>query len=46
MRFSGMAPEMRLPAPRLGEHTEHVLTSLLGMDRAEYERLRDAGVFE
>jgi benzylsuccinate CoA-transferase BbsF subunit len=46
MRFSGMAPKIRLPAPRLGEHTEHVLTSLLGMDGAEYERLRDAGVFE
>jgi benzylsuccinate CoA-transferase BbsF subunit len=46
MRFSAMAPKIRLPAPRLGEHTEHVLTSLLGMDRAEYGRLRDAGVFE
>jgi len=46
MRFSAMAPTIRLPAPRLGEHTEHVLTDLLGMARAEYERLRDAGVFE
>ena len=46
MRFSAMAPKIRLPAPRLGEHTEHVLTSLLGMERAEYERLRDAGIFE
>ena len=46
MRFSAMAPSMRLPAPRLGEHTEHVLVDLLGMARSEYEQLRDAGVFE
>jgi crotonobetainyl-CoA:carnitine CoA-transferase CaiB-like acyl-CoA transferase len=46
MRFSAMAPSMRLPAPRLGEHTEHVLVDLLGMARGEYEQLRDAGVFE
>jgi crotonobetainyl-CoA:carnitine CoA-transferase CaiB-like acyl-CoA transferase len=45
MRFSAMAPEIRTPAPRLGEHTEHVLCSLLGMPAEEFARLRDAGVF-
>jgi len=37
----------RLPpaaAPRLGEHTEAVLTELLGLPSAEYARLHDAGV--
>ena len=32
------------PAPRLGEHTEAVLTEVLGMPSAEYARLHDAGV--
>jgi formyl-CoA transferase/CoA:oxalate CoA-transferase len=33
-----------LPPPLLGQHTEHVLTSVLGMTRAEVRRLRRAGV--
>jgi crotonobetainyl-CoA:carnitine CoA-transferase CaiB-like acyl-CoA transferase len=45
MRFSAMEPRIRSAAPRLGEHTEHVLRELLGMDDAEFARLRDAGVF-
>jgi 2-methylfumaryl-CoA isomerase len=32
------------PAPRLGEHTETVLTELLGLSAAEYGKLRDAGI--
>jgi 2-methylfumaryl-CoA isomerase len=32
------------PAPRLGEHTEAVLTELLGLSSAQYGKLRDAGV--
>jgi 2-methylfumaryl-CoA isomerase len=31
-------------APRLGEHTEVVLTELLGLSSAQYGRLHDAGV--
>jgi 2-methylfumaryl-CoA isomerase len=31
-------------APRLGEHTEAVLTEILGLPSAEYARLHDAGV--
>ena len=43
IRFSAMEPELRHAAPRLGQHTEHVLCSLLGMAHGDYERLRDAG---
>ena len=32
------------PAPRLGEHTEAVLSEVLGMSSGEIARLRDAGV--
>ena len=32
------------PAPRLGEHTEAVLTDLLGLSAAQYGKLHDAGV--
>jgi 2-methylfumaryl-CoA isomerase len=43
----GFGADGRLPparAPRLGEHTEAVLTELLGMSSAQYGRLHDAGV--
>ncbi|HLY37136.1 MAG TPA: CoA transferase [Candidatus Binatia bacterium] len=46
MRFSAMAPEIRLPAPRLGEHTEQVLRELLGIPADECARLKDAGVLD
>ena len=46
MRFSAMEPSIEAPAPRLGEHTEHVLRALLGMPADEFARLRDGGVFE
>jgi len=46
MRFSAMEPWIHSPAPRLGEHTEHVLRELLGMGVEEFARLAKAGVFE
>lgn len=46
IRFSELAPELRSPAPRLGEHTDHVLRNLLGMPADEVARLRAAGVLE
>lgn len=46
IRFSAMAPTLRSPAPRLGEHTDVVLRELIGMADDEITRLRDAGVLE
>ena len=39
-------PEVRRPAPLLGEHTREVLTELLGVDDAEFESLEREGVLE
>jgi benzylsuccinate CoA-transferase BbsF subunit len=44
-RLSRTPHEMRA-APLLGEHTHHVVTSLLGMSDAEYAELLGAGVLE
>lgn len=42
-RVEGRRPAIRMPAPRLGEHTEETLAAL-GYDAGAIERLRDAGV--
>ncbi|MCE2404776.1 MAG: CoA transferase [Dehalococcoidia bacterium] len=34
------------PAPLLGEHTEHVLTEMMGLSHEEYRSLKDDGVLE
>lgn len=44
MRFSGTPLEYRLAPPALGQHTDEILSGLLGKDAAEIERLRAAGV--
>ncbi len=44
MRFSGTQVEYRLAPPLLGQHTEEVLSSLLGKSGAEIARLRSEGV--
>ncbi len=46
MRFSRDAAEIRRPAPRLGEHTEHVCCQLLGMSGEEFVLMYSDGVFE
>lgn len=44
VRFSRTNWEIRRGAPCLGEHTEQVLTGLLGLSTAEVARLREEGV--
>jgi len=43
MRFSATPLEHKVPPPTLGQHTEEILTELLGADAAEIARLRAAG---
>jgi crotonobetainyl-CoA:carnitine CoA-transferase CaiB-like acyl-CoA transferase len=43
-RIDGVGPWIRRPAPVFGQHTDEVLTELLGLDTAELAALRDAGV--
>ncbi|HEX2544243.1 MAG TPA: CoA transferase [Ramlibacter sp.] len=43
LEFASHARQPAQSAPRLGEHTEEVLAELLGIDAAQYGRLRDAG---
>jgi benzylsuccinate CoA-transferase BbsF subunit len=52
-RYSGQSytmsktpPEAWMPAPCLGEHTEHVCREFLGMSDEEFLELLNAGVFE
>ncbi len=42
--FSASPRLPTLPAPRLGEHTDQVLTELLGLSAAEIVHLHDAGI--
>lgn len=41
LQFSAVARQAAQPAPQLGQHTEEVLSELLGMDAAQYGRLHD-----
>ena len=43
--FSRTPAQLRTPAPCLGQHNEQVMRQLLGVDGAEYERLRVQGAF-
>jgi formyl-CoA transferase len=42
--FSATTAGIRTPAPAAGEHTDELLETLLGVDRAERDRLRREGV--
>lgn len=42
--FAGVKREAVVPAPRLGQHTEEVLTGVLGLTGADFARLHDSGV--
>lgn len=45
-RMSGTPCAVSAPAPCIGQHTDEVLTSLLGYSEAEVGRLRQAGALE
>jgi len=42
--FSAVPREAPAPAPRLGQHTDEILLTLLGLSSAEVGALHDAGV--
>jgi crotonobetainyl-CoA:carnitine CoA-transferase CaiB-like acyl-CoA transferase len=44
VRLSATPPDYRVPPPVLGEHTEEVLSGLLGMSEAEIATLKEKGV--
>jgi crotonobetainyl-CoA:carnitine CoA-transferase CaiB-like acyl-CoA transferase len=44
LRLSASPVSYRLPPPLLGEHTDEVLTQILGMTASELAALRDTGV--
>jgi 2-methylfumaryl-CoA isomerase len=44
LRFAAAARLPPLRAPRLGEHTEEILATVLGLGASEIARLHDAGV--
>jgi crotonobetainyl-CoA:carnitine CoA-transferase CaiB-like acyl-CoA transferase len=44
VRLSETPGSVRTPAPLLGEHTDAVLRELLGLETAQIETLRAAGV--
>jgi crotonobetainyl-CoA:carnitine CoA-transferase CaiB-like acyl-CoA transferase len=46
IRMSETPPRFASPAPLLGEHTEAVLKSVLGMSDDEYWRLAESGLFQ
>ncbi len=44
LQFGALVRTPSQPSPQLGQHTEEVLTELLGLDGAQYGRLHDRGV--
>jgi crotonobetainyl-CoA:carnitine CoA-transferase CaiB-like acyl-CoA transferase len=44
VRLSSTPPDYRVPPPRLGEHSEEVLSGLLGMSESAIQALRDKGI--
>lgn len=44
VKFSESKPSIRTPPPTLGQHTDEVLSELLGMQSSEIEALKKDGV--
>ncbi len=44
IKMSESGGDIRIPPPSLGQHTDEILESLLGLEAAERQALRDAGV--
>ena len=44
VKYSYSKPSIRSPPPTLGEHTDSVLSKLLGMTKDEIQSLKDEGV--
>ncbi|MCU0945270.1 MAG: hypothetical protein MUF65_07865 [Rubritepida sp.] len=44
MKLSATPPDHRSPPPVLGQHTEAVLSDLLGLSAGEITALREGGV--
>ena len=44
LEFSASPREPTRPAPRLGEHTDQVLSEVLGLSGREIARLHDTGI--
>ena len=44
INFSNLDREPAEPAPLLGQHTDEILSELLGMDASEISRLHDDGI--
>ena len=43
IKFTNMKPSIRTTAPLHGEHTEKVLSEILGLSKEAYEQLKNAG---
>ena len=44
VKFSEAEPSIRSPPPTLGQHTDEVLTDMLGMGKEEIDSLKSEGV--
>jgi succinate--hydroxymethylglutarate CoA-transferase len=44
VKFSEAKPSIRMPPPTLGQHTNEILSEVLGMEGGEIDKLRGEGV--
>ena len=46
LNFQGIGRSNPIPAPRLGEHTDQIMTEILGLTSTEIGRLRDSQIIQ